>query len=462
MDRPTRRLTLLVGLVTFVMAVAAIDARATYGARTTADEPQYLLSALSLYQDGDLDIANQLASDAHLPFHEIPVDPQTIDRNGSQISPHDPLLPVMLAPAVGIAGWPGARVLLSAVAAATAMTTMWVAVRRLHITTTTAAIVVTALFATAPLVGYGAQIYPEMPAALAVIVAVAALSGPRTAPTTVLAGAAIVLLPWLAVKYVPVAAGLALWLLVPDWANERRRAIATFVALAVAGVVYLEAHRRIYGGWTVYAAGDHFADGSEFDVVGTQPNLVGRTRRLTGLLIDRGWGLGAWNAGWLLLPTAAAHVSRSSIPNRAWLLATTGLGWATATWIALTMHGWWWPGRQVVVIAPIAVLLLVSFAADHPMVRNLIAVAGALSATVWLWLVVEASTGRRTLVVDFGGTTHPWHRLWTALLPDHLRNAPLDLVLTVGWSALILAPAARLLVRSRRESTTAESAMELV
>ena len=52
-DRRVLLACALVGLVTAAWAAVAIPARATYGERTTADEPQYLLSALSLAEDRD-------------------------------------------------------------------------------------------------------------------------------------------------------------------------------------------------------------------------------------------------------------------------------------------------------------------------------------------------------------------------------------------------------------------------
>ena len=70
-----------VGIVTLVVAIAALDARATYGARVTADEPQYLLTALSLAEDRDLDISDEIDDRRYLPFHEIRLDQQTIELN---------------------------------------------------------------------------------------------------------------------------------------------------------------------------------------------------------------------------------------------------------------------------------------------------------------------------------------------------------------------------------------------
>src|SRR5690606_31317140 len=53
----------LVGLVAAAWAALALPARATVGARLTADEPQYLLSALSLARDRDLFIDDELAAE---------------------------------------------------------------------------------------------------------------------------------------------------------------------------------------------------------------------------------------------------------------------------------------------------------------------------------------------------------------------------------------------------------------
>ena len=51
---PSRRLLLVVFVVAAAWAGVAAPSHATYGARLTADEPQYVLSAISLAEDGDL------------------------------------------------------------------------------------------------------------------------------------------------------------------------------------------------------------------------------------------------------------------------------------------------------------------------------------------------------------------------------------------------------------------------
>ena len=192
---------------------------------------------------------------------------------------------------------------------------------------------------------------------------------------TLVLGAAVVALPWLAVKYVPVAAALALvgcWGLVR--AGQGRRALVLAGSLAVAGVAFLVLHRWWYGGWTPYAAGDHFV-GGELSVVGTEPDYLGRSRRLLGLLVDRGFGLAAWQPAWLLaVPALAAMLARRP---RGWaaVAAPLAAGWLVATFVALTMHGWWFAGRQVVVVLPLAALAVAWWTGPDHRRRVLLAVA---------------------------------------------------------------------------------------
>ena len=56
-----------------------------------------------------------------------------------------------------------------------------------------------------PLCSYGSQIYPEVPAALAVVLAVATATGTRSRWNSIGFVLAITALPWLSIKYLPVA-----------------------------------------------------------------------------------------------------------------------------------------------------------------------------------------------------------------------------------------------------------------
>jgi hypothetical protein len=430
--------------------MVAIPARATYGARTTADEPQYLLSAISLYEDHDLDIADELRDERWRDFHEALLPQQTEPRaDGSELSPHDPLLPLILAVPVGVGGWAGAKLTLSLLAGVLAAVTLWVAVRRFSVTPTVAAATVLAFGLAPPLTSYGTQIYPELPAALAATVAVAALTGPFGRRGRIVLALAVIALPWLAVKYAPVAVAIAAIALVRLVRHREGPAAAVLAgALALAGAAFLAFHRAVYGGWTVYAAGDHFV-GGEFTVVGSSPDYVGRSARLVGLLLDRGFGLAAWAPVYLLTVAALAALVRARPRNWTVLVIPAAAGWANATWVALTMHGWWWPGRQVVVILPLLALATAWWADRHRPARAALAVAAVAAVVLWGWLLTEVLQHRIALIIDFERTRDPLARLWRLVLPDYRDPGLRTWALQAGWF-VVLALIARAGWRSAR------------
>lgn len=433
-----RTFVVVVGLVTFAWSTLALDARATFQTRTTADEPQYLLTALSLWEDRSLEITDELAEERFHPFHEValPVQTEAVDDSGRLLSPHDPLLPLVLAVPMGLGGWVGAKLALAALAGVLAGLLLWVAARRLRVPEGVAALVVLAFSVSAPLSAYATQVYPELPAALAVTAAIAALTGPFGRTGRWAAGLAVVALPWLGVKYIAVAAVLGAIALVRVARERDTRATLSFLAgLAGAGVVYLVAHRAWYGGWTVYAAGDHFVDG-ELSVVGFEPDHVGRSRRLVALLLDRGFGLAAWAPVYLLAVPALAALVRRRPPGWGVLIGPLAAGWATATWVALTMHGWWWPGRQVVVVLPLAVLAIAWWAAQVRAVATVAAVLGVVGAAGWLWLLVDVAVlGDLRLIIDFGHTSNPVSRAWRLALPELRTPLAGDWLRYAAWLA---------------------------
>jgi hypothetical protein len=442
-DRRLSQLALAMGVValwTFAMALPAIGARASHGARTTADEPQYLTTAISIGEDLDLDISDELAERRFEPYHEIDLNPQTIDMDssGRRISPHDPLLPALLAVPMRLGGWIAAKATLAALAGATAAATLWLAVRRFTVPVGLGAVLVGGFFAAPPLTAYATQVYPEMPAALCLTLGLAAVTGPLQRGGRVVLLLSVVALPWLSVKYAPVAVVLAAALAARTWRVSGRRLAMDLAVLAAAGVIYLAFHRGVYGGWTAYASGDHFVDG-ELLVLGRDPDYAGRSRRLVGLLADRGFGLIAWTPAYLLIVPALAALVRRRPPGWSVLVAAFGAAYAVATWAALTMHGWWWPGRQLVVVLPVVVVAVAVLVGRSARLLWLSLTGCAVGMFNWLWLVAESSTGRRTLVTDFESTANPVYRAWRVLLPDHRDFDPAEVTLTLVWALALAA-----------------------
>lgn len=429
-----------VGLVLFGLAVAAIAAlgigvRATYGAQVTADEPQYLLSAMSLWEDGNLDISDELEDERYREFHEVQLPQQALPlQDGRRISPHDPLLPVLLAVPFGLGGWVGAKAALAALGGALAALTVWTAVNRFGVAPRTAYLV-GGIFALAPpLAVYSTQVYPALPAALALLAGFAALTGAFERRAQVVLAVSMIALPWLAVKFVPLAAVLAIAGL---WKAGKGRRIGLLVTFGVAGAVYVVGHLAIYGGLTPYAVGDHFV-GGELTVTGTDVNLWGRSTRLIGLLVDGGFGLAAWQPAFVLLPLVAGWALAKRRQGFTVGASLVGVGWLVATFVALTMHGWWFPGRQVVVILPIAVLLTMAWAEETRLRTFGVTAVGVLGVISFGFLVAEGLMQRITWVVDFGATVDPLYRVLSASMPDYLAPSPLTWVLHGVWVAVVL------------------------
>jgi uncharacterized membrane protein YwzB len=113
------------------------------------------------------------------------------------------------------------------------------------------------------------------------------------------------------------------------------------------------------------------------------------------------------------------------------------------------MHGWWWPGRQVVVVVPCLVLAVAWWAAQSARARTLVAATAAFGVFTWTWLVAEVLTHRRTLIVDFEQTANPLYRAWRAVLPDYRHPSVDDWVLQAVWLT-VLAVAVVAALRSTR------------
>ena len=105
--------------------------------------------------------------------------------------------------------------------------------------------------------------------------------------------------------------------------GRSRPAGAVAAALAAGAVAFVVIHLTVYGGVTPYAAGSHFVDG-QLTVVGSDPDYVGRSRRLVGLFVDRDFGIAAWQPLWLLLVPAVGALLARPAPGHGGPAAAAG------------------------------------------------------------------------------------------------------------------------------------------
>jgi hypothetical protein len=202
--------------------------------RATGDEPHYLLTAHSLVADRDFDLTNNYAQFDYLNFYfSQNITPQVrFSPGGQQILDHQLGLPVLIAPAYALAGRLGVLAFQVIVGALLAGLTFKLSF--LVSQDEVAALVATLLVSfSSPLFLYQYLVYPELTGALltTLVVYVVAKSPRPTWTEAMLVLLALMALPWLNRRFVPLALGLA-FLLAWAWSSVRAGEVGLLGVLA--------------------------------------------------------------------------------------------------------------------------------------------------------------------------------------------------------------------------------------
>lgn len=363
----------------------------------SGDEVRYLIVAQSLWRDGDIDLRNNLeGADYREYVPELRRQLGIRGRKGPLLPLHRPGLPALVAPAYALAGRAGCAVLLAALLAV-----LGLVVRRLALRATgdeRAALVAWAASVGPPALFFSAFLYPELPAALAVGLALLAIvpeAGPLRASGAALAASG---LPWLHPRLALGAAALGVIGVVVLRGRARLAFAATAVAMAGAFLFFSEA---FYGSWAPLRA---------------YRGTLGRVppeQALSGLLLDPSFGLFVYAPIFLLAPAGLpALVARRD----AWRV---GLPLLVAALVApVASFGHWYggfspPARLVTSCVPL-LALLVALRLSEPRAagRGLARWSPALIALGFALLLFGFATPERKLHVQ-GRNSEP--RAWSAL-----------------------------------------------
>jgi hypothetical protein len=410
--------------------------RASFGARITGDEPFYLLTTESLRADGDLDLENQYARVSYAKFFDgsEPLWYQSAPGpNDAVLSPHNLGLSVLLLPSYAHGGLDGAKAFLGALGGI-GVGLAYLLSRRATGPRAASAVAAALLGATAPWFVYSTQVYPEVPAALLVTFAMWILLGRDLGPRN---GVALALtlagLMWLGTKYAPVVGmltGLSLL----------RLSAAGRVALGVLGLAlgahYFWFHLATYGGLTPYAVNLLYAGQDTVELVRLHWEFVDRLYRLLGLWVDREFGLVRWAPVLALALPGAWLLVRRRPAMAGPLLAVIAVQVLVATFLAITMRGWWFPGRMLIVVLPLLVPLLAAMLAWARPRWAIWTIAGLLSlatidATVSMWRAVR--TGAATLAVNPFAAEGVWLDATAAAFPLYTAYGWDTIALSVLW-----------------------------
>jgi len=346
----------LIFLLTFLWAS---DVRATYGASITADEPFYLLTTKSLISDQDLDLRNQYQNHDYEEFfdHEDGLWKQSVPlSDGTLLSPHNPGLSVFLIPGYFLGGLLGAQMQMAITAALTwafAFLLAFELSKRFWLSILSTLIL--GLSATAII--YGSEIYPEVPAALVLVLSLLYLRGVTINnwwKITIFV-LLVSLLPWLGTKY----AILSLVLVTFSLRHLDRVSVLKMLGcFALSGLIYVWFHLVTFEGLTPYNVNMVYYNNSTWTIFGFHIDFINQFYRLWGLLLDRRFGLVHWQPITLLTVPGLFFLFRQSGISRVIVLLVIAQ-WLVACFVAITMMGYWFPGRTVMTIFPLLPCLLV-------------------------------------------------------------------------------------------------------
>lgn len=326
----------------------------------TGDEPFYIMTAISLARDHDIDETNnyqQRDYDEIFPRQPLPSDWSGWTRLAPSISPHLAVsdrpgqyskhglgLPVLVAAPYALAGRAGAVAVIAACAVLLAGQ-MYLLAREAGSGPRLAALIAAGLALTMPITPYALLIFPEIPSALLLVYAIRRAAARSNSPAQLAAcSAAIGFLPWLHQRFAVSAVVLAVILAARfAWQASWPRRMAALGPLAAGGLSLVAFNIWLYG-WPIQPAENH--DGFS--------SLAGTVNGAFGLLLDAQWGL--WvNAPLLILATAALPWWWRA--NRAAFLVAAA---ASAPYLAiLAAYSIWWgswgpPARYLVPIVPLA------------------------------------------------------------------------------------------------------------
>jgi hypothetical protein len=294
---------------------------------------------------------------------------------------------------------------------------------------------------------YATEVYPEGPAALALVAALVLLvTGPRRIEIgrSVVVMALLSAIPWLGVKYLPLSVVVGAWLFLRA-APRARVAVAGLAATSA--FAFIAWHLAVFDGLTPYGVNSVYAGGSTAEIVADHVSVADRLYRVWGIFVDQRFGIGRWAPLLLVaVPGCVLAWRRGAAARVVALLIAVQVG--IATFVAITMMGWWFPGRTMMTALPLFPVAIVEVVRRvGALGRVCVAVAGAWSALSTALLALAGHRGEVVLAVDpFAMSAAPF-RLAGALFPDYRSWGNHTWAFTAAWlvaAALAVAWSVRL------------------
>ena len=424
-------------LVLAATYVFSVNIRATRGASITGDEPFYLLTTQSLLSDGDFDLRNQYDTRSYQSFFDHPDGlwfQSVPQEDGRLLSPHNPGLSLLVIPGFALGALAGVQTQMLLLASAT-LALAFVLADRLTGRRLTCWVVTLGVGLTATAFIYSTEIYPEFPAALALVVAlllVARLPRPGVVDGLWLA-TTLTIMCWLGIKYAPLALIVSAYFLLKADTPGR---IALLLAGGLSAAFFAGFHLYLFGGLTPYGNNAVYAQWNTAEILAGHIEFGERYYRLWGLFIDRQFGIGRW-APLLLVAVPGLALLASGKGALRLVLALVLAQLLVATFVAITMMGWWFAGRTMVTVLPLFIIPITLVVARSPLWGKVgVALLGCYSLAITVGLASASYSGEVTIAVDPFDMAFPPFQGLAGLFPLYTLWTTETWWLTFFWLAL--------------------------
>ena len=248
-----------------------------------------------------------------------------------------------------------------------------------------------------------------------------------------LLAAALTAMCWLGVKYAPLALLVSAYFLLK---TDRAGRIALVSAGLVSASLFVWFHLHLFGSLTPYSLNVVYAGWSTTDIVGGHAGFGERFYRLWVLFIDQRFGIGRWVPLLLTAVPGMALLAVSDLRHRL-ALALIIVQIAIATFVAITMMGWWFPGRTMLVVLPLFALPIVLVIVRAPLWgRIIVALLGAMTLATTIGLAIAGRAQEITIAVDPFEMRFPPFQGLAGLFPNFTLWTTETLWLTIFWLAI--------------------------
>jgi len=425
--------------VLILVYVASIDIRATRGASITGDEPFYLITTQSLIEDRNLDLRRQYELHSYKSFFDHPDGLWTQSsarENGELLSPHNPGLSIFIIPGFRFGGLIGVQIQMMVVASLTFSLAYILLVRitgRLWISW----LATITVSATSTAFIYSTEIYPEFPAALLLIISLLIIQRASQSSTWQAIGLLLCLsaMVWLGVKYAPLAGLVAIWGF--SRMNPSGRGIF-LVSTILSASLFAWFHLNTFGGLTPYSVNLVYAGDGTISILGDHFDFTKRLYRPLGLFVDQRFGIARWAPILLLVIPAAPLLWKINALSRL-ILTLLIVQLFIATFVVITMMGWWFPGRTIVTVLPLMALpLTILFTHSPSWVRVVLGVLSAYSVLITALLAVSGHAQEIVIAVNPFEMSSTLFQLISPIVPDYRMWDGHTWTLTFIWFSVIL------------------------